>query len=341
MDDIKISSILSEKAMVARLSTGGWSGRVTDKIATDELTETKGAKKGSTSVTKAIIDKKYFKAIREATSTMKKFHKENTMPWDNNGGRILPSSKFAAYNLELRECKRALYEATVAFIAGYPGYIIEAEETLGDLFNEADYPHVSEIEGRFILDTHFEKVPESGDFRVDIPEHEQTRIREQIENRVEGQHAQAMKRIWVRIFKAVEYMNQRLSEEDGVFRNSLVGNIQQLVDVLPSLNILEDPALADMTRELKERFCEYTPEDLRRNQVLRQEAVESTQVLMDKMTQMDDIFGTNSDQIIVDDQTTSLSAPEDNPITADSVEVRDTDEAVVTHNRYYSGTESN
>ena len=294
--DIKISSILSKKAMVARLATGGWSGRVTDQAATRELIELKSAKDGVVSVTKAIIDKKHFKRIREVISGMKKYHNEQTLPWDNNGGRLLPSSKFAAYNLQLRESKRELEAATVEFMGAYNSFIDEAEDSLCDLFSRSDYPSVTEIENKFALSTHFDKVPEAGDFRVDIPEHEQARLREQIEGRIEAQHAQSMKRIWIRIFKAVEHMNDRLSEENGVFRDSLIGNIEQLVEVLPSLNILEDVALAEMTQELKNTLCGYSPEDLRRNKVLRHEVVENSRSVMDRISQMEGLFDDDSGQ---------------------------------------------
>jgi len=289
---IKISNILSEKAMIARLSTSGWSGRITDKIVTEELIRNKNAQKDAATVTKALINKEYLKKIREIVSGMKKYHNEQTLPWDNNGGRLLPSTKFNEYTMKFRESQRNLNSAVTEFLRDYPVYIAEAEERLGDLFVQDDYPNVDEIKDKFELDSVFEKVPEAGDFRVDIPEHEQQKIREQIEGRVEEQHVQAMKRIWNRIFKAVEHMNKRLSEENGIFRDTLVGNIEQLVEVLPALNIMEDPVLSDMTQELRNSLCNYTPDELRRNKVLRQEMAEKSKEVMDKISRVGDIFGT-------------------------------------------------
>lgn len=287
---IKISSILSEKAMIVRLATSGWSGRITDKSATEELIEGKNAERDAASVTKSLINKEHLKRIREITSGMKKYHNEQTMPWDNNGGRLLPSTEFNAYTMKFRESQRELDAAVTEFIQNYPGFISESEGRLGDLFNTDDYPPSHEIENKFSLDSNFEKVPESGDFRVDIPEHEQEKIREQIEERVEMKHADAMKRLWTRMFKAVEHMNSKLSEENGIFRNTLIGNIEQLVEILPALNILEDETLTEMTQELKDKLCGFDPDDLRKNDVLRSELADQSKEVMDKIAQVGNFF---------------------------------------------------
>lgn len=289
-EPIKISSVLSEKAMIVRLATSGWSGRITDKVATTELIENKNAEQDAASVTKALINKEHLKRIREIVSGMKKYHNEQTMPWDNNGGRLLPSTEFNAYTMKFRESQRELESAVETFIQNYPGYISEAEGRLGDLFSTDDYPPASEIEDKFMIDSAFEKVPEAGDFRVDIPEHEQERIRSQIESRVEEKHATSMKRLWTRMFKAVEHMNDRLSDSDAIFRNTLVENVEQLVDILPRLNILEDQTLTDMTNELKESLCGYEPDDLRKNDVLRSELAEKSGEVMAKIAAVGNFF---------------------------------------------------
>ena len=193
--------------------------------------------------------------------------------------------------MKFRESQRELEAAVLEFVENYHTYIAEAEERLGDLFDQNDYPPIDEIKGKFQLDSDFE--------RVDIPEHEQKRIREQIEGRVEVQHAQAMKRVWNRIFKAVEHMNERLSQEDGIFRNTLVENIEQLVDVLPSLNVLEDQTLADMTTELKDTLCGYKPDDLRKDDVLRKELADRSKEVMDKISKVEGLFGTPPEQDVM------------------------------------------
>jgi len=303
---VKISSILSEKAMIVRLATGSWSGRNTDKVATEELIEGKNAEKDAASVTKSLINKEHLKKIREIVSDMKKYHNEQSLPWDNNGGRLLPSTEFNAYTMKFRESQRELSSAVETFIQNYPSYISEAEGRLGDLFDIQDYPQAAEIEGKFTLVSAFEKVPEANDFRVDIPEHEQQKIRDQIEGRVEAKHADSMKRLWTRMFKAVEHMNERLSDSDAIFRNTLIENVEQLVEILPRLNVLEDPALIEMTEELRQSLCGYEPDDLRKNDVLRSELADKSKEVMEKIAAVGNFLEPSEPEHEV-----TVTAPED------------------------------
>lgn len=284
------ASMLAEKGMIVRLATSSWSGRLTDKVVTQEVLDGKNAQKDSGSFSKAIINKDALKSIREALKSMKDFHNEQTLPWDKNGGRILPTTQYEAYTLQVRESSRLLEEAVELFVASYASYIGEAEERLGDLFSEDDYPAISEIKEKFSLSVSFEKVPEAADFRVDISDSEQQRLREQITSRVGDQYNDSIKRIWNRIYTAVERMNERLSSVDNVFRDTLVENVQQLAEVLPSLNIMEDPALAQMATELQNKLCGYTPAELRQNHVLRSEVSDSSRELMNRMGAMGGIF---------------------------------------------------
>lgn len=282
----KVSSVLAQKAMVATLATSNWSGRIKDQLATEELLNLKSADKNAGSFTKALVDKKYLKDIRTAISGMRAYHNEQTLAWDNNGGRLLPSVKYNQYTMKLREFQRDLTAAVTAFEGNFQNIINESSAALGDLFVASEYPDITEIVGKFQLDVGFDKVSEAADFRVDIPELEKKKIQQKIETKVEAKHAEAMEKIWKRIFLTVEHMAERLSDEDAIFRDSLVENIETLVSVLPGLNILEDQKLADMTTELEDNLCGYTPEELREDKKLRKDVAKKSKDIMDQMTDL-------------------------------------------------------
>jgi len=288
---IDVSGILSKKAMIAKLSTSCWSARITDKEATIELLENKKAEKQAGSFSKALIDKKHLKAIRETISTMKKYHNANTLPWDNDGGRLLPSAKHADYSTFLRQIKRELQTHVDVFLAGYSTFVADASYMLNDLYQSADYPDLHEMKDKFAVESDFYKVPESSDFRVDIPEFEQKKICQQIEDRVELQHAESMEKVWKRIHSTIEHMHERLSDEDAIFRNSMIENFNQLIEVLPELNILENKALEDMTKELQDSLGGYEPDDLRKDKNLRKEAAKTSHDILAKLDNIMNIPG--------------------------------------------------
>jgi len=298
---INIAGILAKKAMIVRLSSSCWSARVTDKEATRELLENKNAQKNAGSLSKALIDKKHLRDIREIIGRMKKYHNANTLPWDNDGGRLLPSTKYSDYSAFLRQVKRDLETAIQSFQSGFQSYVSDATTMLGDLYQSDDYPDQYELKEKFAIESDFSKVPESSDFRVDIPDYEQKRICKQIEDRVSQQHAESMEKVWRRIYNTIEHMHERLSNEDSVFRNSMVENITHLVDILPELNILENKALVEMTDELKGTLCGFTAEDLRKDKTLRKEVAQKSQDLMSKIGTIIDLKAVIKDPFIETD----------------------------------------
>ncbi len=66
---------------------------------------------------------------------------------------------------------------------------------------------------------------------------------------------------------AVERVSERLREDgDGkplVFRDSMIGNIRELVDVVPRLNIFGDDELARLCGQVKEKIASVEPDALR------------------------------------------------------------------------------
>jgi hypothetical protein len=79
-------------------------------------------------------------------------------------------------------------------------------------------------------------------------------------------------------------MVERLSDPDAVFRDSLVGNIVRLTDLLPRLNLHDDPALEAMRRQIEASLCRYSPAQLRCDKQVRRQAATEAQNVLDAMS---------------------------------------------------------
>ncbi len=53
------------------------------------------------------------------------------------------------------------------------------------------------------------------------------------------------------------------------FKNSLVNNIADLVDILPEMNLTNDPKLAEIAEKIKQDICVFDPEELRNDEQTR------------------------------------------------------------------------
>ena len=216
----------------------------------------------------------------------------NTLPWADNGARILPAANYWAYTQAQRDLKETFAAEVRSFCAGYREHLAEARSRLNGLFVEADYPDPAEIDLKFAYRTGFSPLPAAEDFRVALGEGEQVHIRAQIETRLNEAAEAAGRDLWERIHKAVSCMRNRLDlyavdpvsgKAEHPFRDSLVENLRDLVELLPRLNMTGDPALETMRRRLAASLCGHDPQDLRDDGALRARTARSAEAILDDM----------------------------------------------------------
>jgi hypothetical protein len=78
-------------------------------------------------------------------------------------------------------------------------------------------------------------------------------------------------------------MADRLEEEGAVFRDSLVNNIKDLANLLPRLNIAEDPDLERLGNYVSQRLCTVPPDVLRKDPSIRKETADQANAVLRRM----------------------------------------------------------
>lgn len=275
---------INEKAMLVRLNISQWTARRFDFKATRKLIEDHGAKADSGRFNKLLVDNIEVKKYQHAANEARIFHYENTLPWGDDNSRILPADNYLKYTSKMRELKSKFEKAANDFIEEYPSLIQKAENDLSTLFKSSDYPAPHELTGKFAFDVSVVPVPTANDFRVSLSNDDLTRIKADIEGRVKDSVASAMSEAWKRLFTAVRNMAVKLSDDDAVFRNSLIGNIAELCDLLPRLNLTNDTKLAEIIEDARKALVPLDPKDLRDKQIDRKKATIKAQTVLKKMT---------------------------------------------------------
>lgn len=274
---------LTEKAMLVRQSIQSWTGRKFDAVATNKIHQAEGAQADAGRYTKALVSRHALRDLSRIVSAARAHHYQNTLPWEDWGARLLPASRYFDYINEQRQFKQQFEQAAAKFCTNYSAYVDEARVTLGGLFRESDYPSASDIKDKFSFEFVFLPLPEQADFRVHLGEAEEARVRNDIESHVQEMLKRATQDIWARAYKVVSHMQTRLADTDAGFHKTLVGNIQELADLLPSLNIMDDPELAQLAKEMKQELCQYEPQTLRDDAEARKRTAAKAQSILDSM----------------------------------------------------------
>ena len=138
---------------------------------------------------------------------------------------------------------------------------------LGRLFRLEDYPGTEALQGKFAIRYRIVPVPDARHFMADLAQGETERVKRDIEQQVRTRLNDAQRDLYRRLGEAVERVGERLREDENgkplVFRDSLIENIRELVDVVPRLNIFADDDLTMLCREVKDKFAGIEPDALR------------------------------------------------------------------------------
>lgn len=285
---------LASRAMLRGVRISAWDGRKLDRAVSDEVTRQKGAQHDTARVNKQLLPKESFSKVNAAYSKIRTIHGRYTLPWTDNGLDILPAAAVMAYDAEMREARAEFEAAADEFAAAYPALVAAAPGRLGDLFNPADFPDVQEVRSRFSVRVRTLPMPDAADFRVDMSEAQARSIRAQIEQEAQAALDCAMRDAWQRIADVCGRMVDRLQafkpatrkgeKTEGIFRDSLVENIRELVQVLPAFNLTNSPDLERITRRMQDELCKADAADLRDDSELRATTAAAAQSILDDVS---------------------------------------------------------
>lgn len=266
---------IASSAMLVELSISTWTARKLDKKVSTQVDLDNGAK------TKVVNANKNLMAGTGVLDTLVKYaanarawHLSQTLPWTDNGSRLLPMSNFMEYKKQLGELE-ANYEALVdKFIIAYPNLVSAAAFQLGTLFDRNEYPDERSLKRKFKFTYSFFPVPTAGDFRIDINEEAKAEIMANCNNAYQDRLNNAMREAWGRLHECLSRMSERLTDNaDGsrkIFRDSLVENGVELVTMLKHLNITQDPQLEQARRDLQSAIGAHDLDSLRDNSNARE-----------------------------------------------------------------------
>ena len=265
---------ISSSAMLVELSIRTWTGRKLDKRASEEVTTTHNANRGVANVNKKILgDCAELDAVQKFAANARNAHYFSTLPWSDTGIRLLTTAKYFEYNKVMGDLQQEFERLVEKFIQAYSWQVSQAQLRLGDLFNPSDYPTTDSLRSKFSFALNYMPVPEAGDFRLDISNEAQQQITAHYNNYYQNQLGNAMREIWERAKDALTKMSERLDYADDqtkkIFRDSLVDNVMDVVDLMGSCNITGDTHMSAVQARLKSALSGVTPDALRKDEWFR------------------------------------------------------------------------
>jgi hypothetical protein len=208
-------------------------------------------------------------AIRTLAGQIRTHVYKLTLPWSDECYRILPASLYFPLAEQMKEFERQFYTVVDEFLAEYPADIEQVRPALSGLFRPEDYPEPRKIREKFELRLEIKPIMTGEDFRVELSEEHRARISREIDVDVRKLLAKGAQELWLRLRRLVDHMVTRLQQPDGRLYASVVANIVDLINVLPDLNLTNDPALNAFVEEIRTQLCAASAKELKANDLLR------------------------------------------------------------------------
>jgi hypothetical protein len=263
---------ITTNAMVLNLQIGIWQGYRLDKDASRKVTEDANAAGDAARVNKHLVPKESLKEIVSASNAVRAHFYERTLPWKDNGDRLLTRLMFQDFTAD-------------------PAARAKAEFRMGELFKAEDYPAAESLRRRFYINMDIDAVTEAGDFRVQMEASQLDGIRTSMETAMNERLGRAMFDVWDRLRTVVGHFATKMADGEAVFRDATVRNIEELVEILPGLNVTGDPDLDALADEVKRTLAGYAPVDLRKKPEVRAQAAKEAKDIMDRMSGFMNAFG--------------------------------------------------
>ena len=278
---------LSTRAMLVKLRINRWGAKRNDSEVAMEVAKSKNSDEELGTFTKQLLKSEALDNFRKTGRHCRKLHKYYTLPWDEGVG-LLPADMYFTYTEVIgkvqREAMKYADEFAREYKAQWDNGLGDYRKGLGAMFNEDDYPEPNKVRAKFGIHIRTRPIEDPNDFRVKMSAGASEDLKKQMFSDFQDSMKEALRNPIMRLHEQLIRVQSKLHDNDAVFRDSLIGNVQELVEILPSLNILNDPKIAAMIKQTEKEICSVVDvKALRSDPKYRKEVAKSADAILKSM----------------------------------------------------------
>ena len=267
---------ISDRAVLVQLNISSWGTERLDKSQTERINLLNNADAKAGKVHKDLMcGTTLAKDIDLHVGRSRLWNNQNTMPWQDRGARLLPTSLFLSYKDEMNSRETNFETMVNRFVPNYAAAKQTARNYLGSMYREEDYPDVNDIASKYKWTLSVSPIPSSGHFCLDVPAEDLENVRKSCDDFVEQKVADAMRKPWEDLHNMLTGMSGKLQEVDELngtpkrFHETFVTNALDLCKLLNHMNITNDPQLDKARQQLELVLAGTDVDDIKENEFVR------------------------------------------------------------------------
>jgi hypothetical protein len=273
-------STLKQQALLVSLSINKPQMTKRDRKATVDAELANNAH-GAGAYVKRLFPKHLIDPIVQVENEARGYMYAYTLPW-NKGQHLLPSTRYLEFAMQMKTYETAFYQAVTVFLNNYANVMSEASRVQGNLFDVSEYPDLSELRQKFSMRAVYFPIADSSDFRLQVEKEVMAEIKEQAESTIKQAMAEAMQEPYRRLYEAVNRVYVQCAKPESRIYDSLMDNLDHLLDILPELNFVGDKELDKLLEQCRESISVH-PESLRTDPAMKESVAERAKSIMEQM----------------------------------------------------------
>lgn len=262
---------LRDKAITVRLTRSMYRADKFDKTVTRAVETTLGSNtRGCGRYTKKLLRNcPEYKAVCTVFQDIYTYVINNTLPWMDDGVRVLPSNLYFDFVAEFNQMKSDAMGKVEALANVWDQAVLNDQALLGAMWNADDYPSREEMVSKFAIRLVYQPIPNSADFRIDIDDAD----KQALDNALSEVEAKATEYVANRLLEPLKAMIEKLSipigADGSIFRDTLVSNMREACEQAKKLNINNVEAIDRVADEILSQLEHITPDTLRESDAVR------------------------------------------------------------------------
>lgn len=273
------SNGLREKALTVRLSRTMFQAEKSDtRVAQATELQWKAEKAGR--YTKRLLrDCEEFCNARAAFTDIHRYVMKYTLPWMDDGIRLLPSEKYLDFANGLSELKEIALRKVQELADVWDDAVLKDKERLGDMWNPDDYPTKEDMVTMWDVKVAFLPIPAVDDFRVDLSDSDKNAFESAIKEAEENANTDLL----ARILAPVAHMVEKLSDPKARFHDTLLGNVKDVCTIAKDLNLNNDARITEIVASIEDKLQGVKTDELRQDSLVRFATAEDMKEVQSKL----------------------------------------------------------
>lgn len=252
---------LSTQALLANVEIHTWGGKGKDDKASIDIAKEYDLGRAVGNYTKWLLIRdevgrpaKELIAVHNAGNAARTVHYAHTLPWAEDGARILTAANFLPWATAVRDKQLLFEDAAKSLVAAYPHLKDQTKEVMEHkkpgLYHEADYPSVEDLKRRFEIRIKHFPLPSAADFRVNLSGSQVEAIRQQIERDLQITVQGASTHLLARLAEIAERVAKLGNPKSGV-RAALAEDVEDMCKLVARLNFTGDPKVEEFRSRIE------------------------------------------------------------------------------------------